>query len=455
MRRFDLQQSNTAELTSHAGLALIGRALLASKLAERLSAIPLHHGIAHADCVRSYVGLLCIGKSDFDAIENMRADEFFPVSLGITDVPSAPTLRQRFDAQADAMLPMVDEASIEFLAAVGANVTPLVFNFRWGTHEPNRNYVPLDIDVFPMDNSKTKKEGVAWTYKGHDGYAPIAAYLGAEGWCLAAELRIGSQHSQCEFVHFLERVVPRARLLMSASHRLLVRLDSAHDAAENRAWLSDQDADFIIKWNPRRQDLEAWLKRAEKTVGTWQEPRPGKRVGIFSVTVEEEFGGCTRKFRRVMRVTERTIDKNGALLLVPHITVDGWWVSIGKILLPDAAVIRVYNDHGTSEQFHSEFKTDLDIERLPSGKFATNDLVMSCAVLTYNILRWIGQTGLLGDDAPVRHAAKRRRLRTVMQELIYVAARVIESGRRLGLQFARHCPAFNSFSAVYQKLVPG
>ena len=30
--------------------------------------------------------------------------------------------------------------------------------------------------------------------------------------------------------------------------------------------------------------------------------------------------------------------------------------------------------HGTSEQFHSEFKTDLDIEQLPSGKFATNAL---------------------------------------------------------------------------------
>ena len=34
-----------------------------------------------------------------------------------------------------------------------------------------------------------------------------------------------------------------------------------------------------------------------------------------------------------------------------------------------------------TEQFHSEFKTDLDIERLPSGKFATNDLVMAHAVL--------------------------------------------------------------------------
>jgi S-adenosylmethionine hydrolase len=37
-----------------------------------------------------------------------------------------------------------------------------------------------------MDNSQTRKEGVSYTYKGYDGYAPIAAYLGQEGWCLGS-----------------------------------------------------------------------------------------------------------------------------------------------------------------------------------------------------------------------------------------------------------------------------
>ena len=52
-----------------------------------------------------------------------------------------------------------------------------------------------------------------------------------------------------------------------------------------------------------------------------------------------------------------------------------------------------------------------------------------------NILRLMGQRGLLGPDAPVRHEAKRRRIKTVMQELIYRAGRLIEHGRQrvLGL----------------------
>jgi hypothetical protein len=452
MRRFEIVRSATATLTSEAGLALVGQALGHTRLDRDLGQVPLRHGIAHADCVKSYVGLMATGRSDFDAIENRREDDFFRTTLGIDQVPSAPSLRQRFDAQADTFIPHVDAASVDFLGQAGAPVTPLVV--KWGSclAPQKQKYVTLDIDVTPMDNSKTKKEGVGWTYKGFVGYAPIAAYLGQEGWCLGFELRPGSQHGQAEFTHFLERVVPRAKRL--ARHRLLARIDSGHDAAENRAWFMDEHVDFIIKWNPRRQNLGAWLARAEKTA-VWTEPREGKRVGIFSETVEETWGDKTREFRRVISVTERTIDKHGERLLVPEIVLEGWWTSLGEVMCPEAQIIVLYRDHATSEQFHSEFKTDLDIERLPSGKFATNDLVLACATLAYNILRWIGLEGLVGPDAPVRHAAKRRRLRTVMQELVYVAARVVESGRQLALNFSWRCPAFPSFAAVYAKLAAG
>jgi hypothetical protein len=453
MRSFEIVRANTDTLTSHSGLALVGRALARTHLARDLATIALRHGIAHADCVISDVAMLATGKSDFDAIESRRDDAFFKEALAIAKVPSAPSLRQRFDDHAPIMIGHVDKASIDFLAAVGAPITPIVLKHGTSLRAQKVEYVVLDMDVFPMDNSGTKKEGVSYTYKGFNGYAPLAAYLGAEGWCLACELRPGSQHGQKEFIYFAERVVARARQLTSL--RLLARLDSGHDAIENRFWFAMQErTDFIIKWNPRRQDLAAWLKLAEEKA-VWHCPREGKRVGIFSVFVEEEHDGVTREVRRVMRVTERTIDKHGARLLLPEITVEGWWTSLGEVACEDEKVIALYCDHATSEQFHSEFKTDLDIERLPSGKFATNDLVMACATLAYNILRWIGLEGLLREDAPVRHDAKRRRLRTVMQELMYLAARVVESGRRLALKFSSRCPAFPSFEAVYAKLASG
>ena len=451
MRRFEIMQSETDIFTSHSGLALIGQALGRTNLARDLARIPRRHGIAHADCVVSYVGLLATGKSDFDAIENRREDTFFRAALGLGCVPSSPSLRQRFDEHAAAMLPIVDAAAIEFLGRIGAEPTPIIVREGAGLVPRKARYTPLDIDVTPFDNSRTKKEGVSWTYKGFDGYAPIAAYLGEEGWCLGLELRPGSQHSQAEIGQFLERVLPRAKRL--SRHPLLARFDAGNDAAETRAILDDADCDFVLKWNPRRQDLVGWLKRAE-TQAHWTSPRDGKRVGIFSETIDEEFRGKARSFRRVVRLTVRDIDRDGHRLLVPDITLEGWWTSLPEALVDEAQVIGLYRAHGTSEQFHSEFKTDLDIERLPSGKFATNDLVLACAVLTYNILRWIGLVGLTGKDSVVRHAARRRRLKTVMQELMSLAARMVESGRRLGLKFSAHCPAFSSFEALYDRLCP-
>ena len=72
---------------------------------------------------------------------------------------------------------------------------------------------------------------------------------------------------------------------------------------------------------------------------------------------------------------------------------------------------------------------------MPSGKFATNALVMALGCFAYNILRFIGQLGLLREKSPVRHPGKRRRIKTVIQEWSYLAARLIKSGNRLRLRF--------------------
>jgi hypothetical protein len=57
-----------------------------------------------------------------------------------------------------------------------------------------------------------------------------------------------------------------------------------------------------------------------------------------------------------MRVVERTIDKTGQLLLAPELEMEGWWTSLD---VPEDEVIQLYADHVTSEQFLSEFKSDI------------------------------------------------------------------------------------------------
>lgn len=154
-----------------------------------------------------------------------------------------------------------------------------------------------------------------------------------------------------------------------------------------------------------------------------------------------------------MRVIERTIDKKGQPLLIPDIELEGWWTSLK---IDEEKVIELYKGHGLCEQYHAEIKTDMDLERLPSGKFATNQLVMACGTLVYNILRFVGQTVLVGGKGIIRHEAKRRRIKSVIQEMIYFAGRMIATGRRLKLRFSRHASAHaEAFSDIYERLAFG
>ncbi len=434
---FLFEQSDSEIYASHAGLAVVGPIINRhSGLKKRLKSIPLRHGIPHIDLVRTYLGLLCQGKNDFEAVEEVRNDLFFKQALGIGRMPSSARLRQRFDEQAAELTKAADDCIVPMLKNLRATVTAL----------PS-GHVALHADVFCLDNSKTRKEGVARTYHGYDGYAPIGAYLGEEGWSIGLELRPGDQHSQKDFLFFLDRILPRARAL-AGKRPLLITLDGAHDAAANREYLAREQIDYLIKWNPRKENPNDWQARAEAEQG-FVEVRPGKRVALFDEVIEWSFGQQTCRSRRVVRLVERTEDRHGQPLLIPDLVLEGWWTSLDASSVDAEQLIRLYQRRGTSEQFHSEFKSDLDLVRLPSGKFETNALVLALAALAYNILRYIGQNTLIGPDAPIRKALHRRRLRTVMQEMIYRAARLVRHGRRYLLRFGHGDPRYGPLARCH------
>ena len=94
----------------------------------------------------------------FEAVENYRQDGFFRRALGLRAVPSAVTLRQRMDEIGPQLQVITDELPVSLLTRAQAAVTPLAMG-----------HVALEIDVFGMDNSGTKKEGVSRIYAGYDG----------------------------------------------------------------------------------------------------------------------------------------------------------------------------------------------------------------------------------------------------------------------------------------------
>ena len=264
------------DLSSQAGLALMGEYLAHINLNALVDpAFPVRSGVASSAIIKSYLALLCQGKSDFDAIETHRGDAFFARALRLSAVPSSPTLRQRLNSHAAAWFDLAE-----------------------------------DID-------RTKQ--------------PV---------------------------------------------------------------------------------------------------------------------------RHVYRLTERTINKHGQPLLLPEYCLEGWTTNL-PARINVGRVFGLYAGHGTHEQFHSEFKSGMDLERLPSGKFNTNSLVCQLAAVAMNLLRLMGQHTLHGKNAPVRHKAQRRRIKAVMQEMIYKAGRMIRHAGRWVLGLGANDSGFAVFERHYRCLASG
>ena len=381
------------------GLAVVGALLGKSGFIKKLNRMDVtsnrsQHQIKNGDIVLTYLGMLCMGKPYFEAVHEMDDDkDFYKTALA-------------------------------------------------------NGLVPVDIDVTPMDNSKSKKEGVSRTYKGFDGYAPMMAYIGTEGYAINFELREGKQHCQKGTVEFLQETIKLCHKLTDKP--LLIRLDSGNDSIDNVAVLMDTGCFFIIKRNLRRESTDDWFEMAKQYFQNVNSPRDGKTVYIGSdwKTVTSKQFNKEFTLRTGYEITERTIDKYGQFNLVPDVEVETWWTNLGD---PDEEIIRLYHAHGECEQFHSEVKTDMDLEWLPSGKFATNALILELGMIAYNILRMIGQ-GTIGERAPrQKRNVKRRRLRTVISNLIMMAGHVTMHARQLIIGLGKSNVWRHIFSDICQK----
>jgi hypothetical protein len=177
-----------------------------------------------------------------------------------------------------------------------------------------------------------------------------------------------------------------------------------------------------------------------------------ERKKMWSGKTSIDIYGRILPYPIIFEVTGRYIQKTQKLLL-PDIEIDSYWCSMDE--MAPAEVVELYHDQGTSEQFHSEIKSNMRAERLPSGNFASNSLVLLLTMLSYNMLRIIGQQWVEIDTeegsqplASRRKKVFRRRILTVMQDIVYMAGRLIKTGREFFISFGQ----INPFAILTDKI---
>ena len=408
------------------GIGLVGDILDNAGFQEQFSKIRSEdkRSRKQIDCgaiMTSFIGLLCMGKPDFEAIAEFQNDAaYYQTALHLKKgFPSAATLRQRMDEIGKTQREQLLDFNAHLLKSNRVEPTTL-----------KNGMIPLDMDVTPMDNSNTKKEGVSFTYKKFMGYSPMMAYFGKEGYLVNTELREGKQHCQSGTPEFLRRTMKLCRKITDKP--VLVRLDSGNDAAENVGILLENGAYYVIKRNLRKEDKSEWAENIRSWCKDIREPRDGKKVYVGST------------YKDIFYTTEDGEQKS-------MIELNTFWTNLGE---SDQEIIDLYHAHGECEQFHSEIKTDMGVERLPSGKFDTNELVLELTMIAYNILRMLGQETVNQGKAPAKRIVSRKRIRTVIQNIIHFAGQLSRHARQLFLSISRSNAWADAFLGLARRFAP-
>src|SRR5699024_7947140 len=154
---FDIELTSTP-ITSHAGLAFIGEELGEAKFERHMETIgpanPRSDRIPDADLAKTMVGLICCGKPHYDAAGEYTGDPYFPQALGLDRLPSPAILRQRIEALPAEAGEALRGFTSRLLAAHPGQLTE---------EHQGQQYMTIHVDVTPMDNSGTHKEGVWWS----------------------------------------------------------------------------------------------------------------------------------------------------------------------------------------------------------------------------------------------------------------------------------------------------
>lgn len=422
----------------HAGLSLISEMARICGLDDATRGITRmkQPQISDPDILRSLCGLIAQGKTDFDHIREFAKDSFFQDALGINRTPSAEILRQRFENMSCSKFEnRIVDCCMQLAEKTGAKPAYTTIG--------EEQWVRLDTDITVFDNADTKKEGAGFTYDGRYGFSPIFAHLGG-GWMVNAMLRPGSTHSFGPgTLKFVTDSLDNAGKMVK--DKLLFVADGGFDSKDLLCLLDDRDnTDFIIKHNLRRESKTRWLQDAKehgRVVNVTDEKT------VYQGSLYREVEGFDDPVRMVFEVTEIK-SRDGQLFLTPEVIVFSAWTSLDA---PAEKVLRAYRQRGTSEQYHAEFKSELDIERLPSGKFAVNSAFLKMGMLVYNMLKVVGQDMVLAKALGLKKAA-RRRVKTVMRSVMYMCGKITRHARQLVLHLACPKPWYDFFSSLLMRL---
>ena len=398
-----------AQLTGFGGWSVLGQMADRLDLPRALSAVSVKQrarGASDAETLWSLIASLAAGNGALSDLDALREDRVGQRLLGLYHVPSGRRLGE--------FLARIDEAQLgtllEVVRGAARQMAPTVVEHE----EAVRGYVPVFIDGTAIEVDGTLFEEARRGYDGTRQYWLHGVFIGSL-WA-SGRLRPGGGDVAGGW---REQLDDDAAPCLPAGTPVWLRADNAYYRGELIAYCRARGWDYSVSLtDTRKRGAGAGRDRrpVRRGMERYRNGR-GRDAGALSP------GGWEEQSYVVIR---RRRDR-GQTLLLPVYTV----IPVSRDDLPLDELVRRHRGKQGQENAFKGPLIDLDLHHPPCRKFRANQAFYICGHRAQVLLRAV-QHRLLPASA------RRHGLRPLIRYLVRVGGRLVRSGRRWWLDFARN-----------------
>lgn len=362
-----------------------------------------------SDAVEMIVTGLMTGATAMEHIATVWSDEVLLRIRGWETTPAATTLGRIMKLAGHANITELESLVHSFRGRVWKRAV------RSGQRlQSALSCMWVDIDS-TVDGVCGVQEGAQKGYnpkkKGQKAYHPLMAFAAETREVLHSWFRCGSAYTSNGVVAFMKECLAR----IGKGVKVIVRADSGFFSGAFLSYLEAKGAGYLIKVKmknlARLLSQQAWTAIPD---------HPGWEQTIFQYRCTD--WSCARTFVAVRQLIR--IEKG--LFELP--VYDSFCYVTTEAFSP-LEVHRRYGERATCETWIEECKSQMHAGTIRTSQFLANAALFQCAVLAYNILRWMA----LLTGGLVRHWE----VKTIRLWLIRVAGKLTGGHRQLVLKLPK------------------
>ena len=254
---------------------------------------------------------------------------------------------------------------------------------------------------------------------GRPSYHPLLARDRMSDLIVHQVLRSGDSGSATDIVSFLHRTLDIVRA-DGRKREVLARLDSGFEGEDALAVMERRGVGYVVKMRGTAGLAHAASTRAASTWRTLELEHEGE----VQVTAFVWRRGSWSRPRVVVAMRKRELETVQGHLFDEH----GWGYSLFVTDRDWAAeeVARFYDKRADVERTICELRNDLNVDHVPSERFAANAADFALKVLARNLLVLYRENGL--------KLTQRERIMTLRRRYLWIAGRVVRHAGKVLLR---------------------